>query len=117
MKKEEEIYLEHMRDALIRIIEYTRRTKGDFLSDHMVQDATIRQYEILGEAAKRVSEKTRQLNPNIPWRKIAGMRDKSIHDYMGVNIVLYWETARAKVQSLLRGINAILAKGDKRHEN
>jgi len=117
VKKGEEIYLEHMRDALIRIIEYTRRTKGDFLSDHMVQDATIRQYEILGEAAKRVSEKTRQSHPSIPWRKIAGMRDKSIHDYMGVNIVLYWETARTQVPSVLRGINAILAKGEMSHEH
>ncbi len=111
MKKEETVYLEHMRDALIRIIEYTRRSKGDFLSDSMVQDATIRQYEILGEAAKRVSEKTRQLYADIPWRKIAGMRDKSIHDYMGVNIVLYWETAKTQVPPVLRELNAILGKG------
>ena len=56
----------------------------------MRQDATLRKLEIIGQAVKKLSEDTRSRRPEIPWRQIAGMRDKVIHDYFGVNLEIVW---------------------------
>lgn len=81
-------------EALNRIAEYTRdMTYDEFLSDLKTQDAVIRNIEITGEAVKRISMKLRNANPDIPWKKMTGMRDKMIHSpYAGDGVVKrsYW---------------------------
>lgn len=74
------VYLQHMLEACVRIIDYTREADREaFLSHSMLQDAVIRQLEIIGEAAKQVSEQTRAQMPNVRWADMAGMRDRLIH--------------------------------------
>lgn len=93
MTKQPEIYLKHMLMAVERIGEYVKGYDKDFFKeDNKTIDAVIRQFEILGEAAGRVPEALTRGSP-ITWSKIVGMRHKLIHDYMGVNVDIVWETA------------------------
>lgn len=108
MKKDERIYLGHIRDAMVWVLQYTEVDRSQFLSDHKTQDAIIREFEIIGEAAKRISDEIRNKYPDIPWRKMAGLRDKSIHEYEGVNIMLYWELAKKEIPSLKARIDQVL---------
>ena len=90
------------------IIQYSEKGKSEFMMNHMVQDAIIREFEILGEAAKRISDKTRNLYPDIPWKKMAGLRDRSIHDYMGLNIELFFDLAKDEIPGLKKRFDQIL---------
>ena len=72
----------------------------DFLKDYKTQDAVVRNIEILGEAAKLLSDDTKKKYPDIPWKDIAGTRDKLIHDYFGVNIDIVWDTAKNEIPFL-----------------
>ena len=79
--KDDRVYLQHIRDALQDIAEYCGSDHRAFLDDRMRQDATLRKLEIIEQAVKNRSEDTRSRRSEIPWRQIAGMRDKVIHDY------------------------------------
>ena len=82
--KRDIVYLRHIADAIERIESYISVGRDVFLSTPHWQDAVIRQLEIIGEAAKRLSTEIRDQNPRVPWRRIAGLRDVLAHDYMGV---------------------------------
>lgn len=86
MEKNPIIYLRHIQDCIGKIREYTRGLDEDgFLNNTMIQDAVIRNFEIIGEATKQLNSDFREKYPAIEWKKIAGMRDKLIHDYIGVD--------------------------------
>jgi uncharacterized protein with HEPN domain len=88
--KDDQPYLEHIQTAISRIHAYTAAGWDEFSRDIMAQDAVVRNFEVIGEATKQISEATKQLRPDIPWRQIAGFRDVLIHDYMGVNLRRVW---------------------------
>jgi len=90
--KDDRVYLFHIQDALRQIRDYARDEESVFLSDRKTQDATIRNFEIIGEAVKNLSEDMKGAYPEIPWRDIAAMRDKLIHEYFGVKLQLVWRT-------------------------
>ena len=107
--KDDRAYLQHIGDSIERILEYTAKGEPTFLSDKKTQDAVIRNFEVIGEAVKQLSDNLKSEHPDIPWRQIAGMRDKMIHEYFGVNLQLVWEVVqgelpplRAKIQSMLQ---------------
>ncbi len=109
MRKNDVVYLSHILDSIERIEEYTESMeKDDFLSSNLVQDWTIRQIEIIGEATKNLSKDFREKYPNVPWSNIAGMRDRLIHHYFGVNLNDVWYTVKIDIPVLKDEILAIL---------
>ena len=89
--KEDGIYLAHIRDAILRINAFTSGGRDEFFADPMIQDAVIRNLEVIGEAVKGLSEELRLANPDVPWKQIAGMRDVLIHHYFGVKLETIWQ--------------------------
>lgn len=102
-------YLLHILDAIQQILTYTSDGQGAFLADRKSQDATIRNLEIIGEAVKRLSPAVLGAHPQIPWKQIAGMRDKMIHDYFGVDHRLVWDVVERHLPALLKVVNERLA--------
>ncbi len=74
-----------------------------------MQDGVIRQLEIIGEATKQISSGTRKKHQNIPWKDMAGMRDKLIHDYFGVDVEQVWLTAKSDIPTLAIEIEEVLS--------
>jgi uncharacterized protein with HEPN domain len=107
--KDDLIYIRHISDAVEKIVDYTNElTKKDFIASSKTQDAVIRQFEIIGEATKHLSKKFRDRNPDVPWKKLAGLRDKLIHDYMGVDILAIWKSIEIDLPPLRKQIIQLL---------
>jgi uncharacterized protein with HEPN domain len=108
--KDERIFLGHVRDAISDLNEYASVGREAFMADRMRQDAVIRKLEIIGEAVKQISEATRQRRPEIPWKQIAGMRDRLTHAYFGVDLALVWRVVERDLRALQAAIEALLAE-------
>lgn len=88
--------------AMERILELTRRTdRATFDSDWVFQNALVRELEVLGEAAGRVSPQFVTVHPEIPWREMTGLRHKLIHDYFAVDPAIVWSTATLDIPQVL----------------
>src|SRR5947209_2172671 len=96
------IYVGHIRDAAARAQRYTSgRTFHEFAADEQAIDATVRVLEIIGETAKRLPDDVRALEPEIPRRRMAGLRDTVIHQYDRVDLATVWRTAQEDAPALL----------------
>lgn len=106
--KRDQVYLNHILDSIKKIEQYTKAGKKNFFSEMHWQDATIRQLEIIGEATKRISDEIRKDNTDVPWRRMAGLRDILIHEYMGVDLVAIWEITEKNLPPLKIQIEHII---------
>jgi uncharacterized protein with HEPN domain len=109
MTEEDKVYLNNILDCIDQINNYTDELcEKEFLDHPMAQDAVIRNFEIIGEATKLLSKSIRNKYDHIPWGPMAGMRDKLIHDYMGVDFRIIWDTINDILPSLRSEIESIL---------
>jgi uncharacterized protein with HEPN domain len=106
--KDDKLYLINMLECIERIESYTSSGYEAFKSSTLIQDAVIRNFEILGEAAKRLSQELRRSGPEIPWTNIAGLRDVLIHNYTAVDIDKVWNIVENDLPALKAGLRTIL---------
>ena len=114
MPRSDTVYLRHILDAINRIEEYLQGvTESDFHDRYLIQDGVIRQIEIIGEASKQLSKETREGSSHIPWRDIAGMRDKLTHHYFGVDMEEVWLTTQEDLPTLKQEVEMIFKAYEK----
>lgn len=109
-KRDYRDYLQDILDSIKDIEDFTRNVDfEDFARDRKTINAVIRSIEVIGEAAKHIPKSIRDKYPSIPWRKMAGMRDKLIHEYFGVDIkIILWKTIKKDIPPLKPLIQNIL---------
>jgi len=106
--KDDRLYLAHMLEAADRLLVYAKDGDKVFRSDLKTQDAVIRNLQVLGEAVKKVSAETRTTHPEIPWRDIAGMRDRVVHDYFGISLDIVWDVLQNHIPPLREKLAQLL---------
>ena len=107
MQRDKEYLLDILDAAKLAIQYVQKKSLEDFLSDIQCQDAVIR-LEIIGEAARRVSDETREAHSELPWHKMVGMRNVMVHEYNDVDLLLVWDTAYNSLPSLVHSLEEIL---------
>lgn len=101
-------YLSHIEEAICRIQRYLEgKTEQDFLSDSLIQDAVIRNLEIIGEAVTKLGLDLKEQYKHVPWGEIAGMRNRLIHGYFAVNLRIVWDTVEKVLPGFLAKIHEI----------
>jgi len=103
------LYLKDIVDSIDSIMAYTKGISFEkFAKDKMKIDAVVRNFEIIGEATKHIPIKIRNAHTDIPWKEMAGMRDKIIHEYFGVDLEIVWKTIKSRLPKLKKTLLAIV---------
>ncbi|MEW5747122.1 MAG: DUF86 domain-containing protein [Nitrospirota bacterium] len=108
-KRRDREFLGDIQEAMEMVALYIKGfTYRKFLEDRKTQDAVVRNFEIIGEAAKNVSKDLKLKHPEIEWKSIAGLRDKLIHFYFGIDYKIVWNISRKELPELRKQIRAVL---------
>jgi len=105
---DDRLYLAHIQQAIQKVLSYCQAGQEEFLRNTLIQDAVIRNFEIIGEAAKRLSDAAKSRRPDVPWRRVAGFRDILIHQYMGVDPREVWGVVESNLPALQQAIEELL---------
>ena len=102
------LFLKDIRECSARVLEYAARmTREEFFDDRKTVDAVMRNLAIIGEAAKKIPSGVRRQYPDIPWKKMAGLRDIVVHDYFGVDEDIIWDVISVRIPELKRHMDAL----------
>ncbi len=111
MSKEPKEYLRHIHDECLYIISVTENLLfEDFMEDETLKRAVVRSLEIIGEATKKIPADFKVKWNTIQWKNMAGMRDRLIHDYIGVNYLIVWDVMKNKVPDINKQISEFLIR-------
>ena len=101
-KRETTLLLEDIQEAGSKILSFTEgMSYDDFIADDKTIDAVVRNFEIIGEAANRVSEDFKTEHPEIEWRRMVGLRNRIIHEYFGIDYEAVWKIRNQNIPELL----------------
>lgn len=107
--KDDKVYLIHIVECIENIEKYTVEGKDKFMEFSIIQDATIRNLAIIGEATKKLSQDLRNNFSHIPFREMAGLRDVLIHDYFGVDLTIVWNVVENELPQIKIELEKILS--------
>jgi uncharacterized protein with HEPN domain len=108
-KRRDKDFLGDINEAMNLIGLYTKGlTYRKFLEDRKAQDAIVRNFEVIGEASKNITAAFKAKYPDVPWRKLAGLRDKLIHFYFGIDYKIVWNIAKKEIPRLRKQVKEIL---------
>jgi uncharacterized protein with HEPN domain len=108
MSRDDTYLVDILESAKIALDYVIGKTRDEFAGDLQCQDAVVRRIEIIGEAARRVSQETRDKYAHIPWREMTSMRNLVIHEYDVVDIDQVWDTVRQKLPPLIEELAKIV---------
>lgn len=107
--KMDQVYAQHILDAIKQIDEYTEGIdRQTFKQNRMLQDATVRQIEIVGEASRQLSDAFRARAKDVPWRAVIGMRNRIAHDYLNIDLDIVWEVVQRDLPALKSRLSEII---------
>jgi uncharacterized protein with HEPN domain len=106
--RDDRLYLSNIKECIERIESYTHDGREAFLQTTIIQDAVIRNFEIIGEATKRLSPEIRAAYPDVTWQQVAGFRDVLIYDYLKVNLKQIWGVIEQNLPQLKATVEEIL---------
>ena len=110
MPQDDLMYIGHMLDMARQAVDTVEgKTRQGFDSDHNLRLALAHLLQVIGEAARRVSQEFKNAHPNIAWKAIVGMRHKVVHDYMGVDEDIVWNTATQELQPLINQLETLIS--------
>ena len=105
--KDDAVYIEHMLTCINKILEYIGNDKESFYQSTLVQDAVLRNLQIMAESSQRMSEDLKTLFPMIPWREISGFRNILVHDYLGIDCDAIWSVVEQDLPELKKALLSI----------
>lgn len=108
MLRDTEYLIDILEAAKLAVGYVAGKSREAFLKDTQCQDAVIRRLEIIGEAARRVSEGTRRNHPELPWHSMVGMRNVMIHEYDDVDLVVVWDTVRDDLPGIVSTLERLM---------
>jgi uncharacterized protein with HEPN domain len=109
MPKDDRILLQHLLDAALKARNFIQgKSRGELDSDEMLALAVIRLLEVMGEAARGLSQAIKDKNPQIPWKQIVGTRDRLIHGYFDVDLDIIWNIVNRDLPSLIEELEKLL---------
>ena len=102
------LYINDILDSILKIEEYTKDLSFEkFSKNRMVIDAVVRNFEIIGEASKNIPSEIKLLYKDIPWKEMAGVRNKMIHEYFGIDLDIVWKTIKDRLPELKTALKDI----------
>ncbi len=106
--KDDAVYLNHVLDCVHRIEEDIAAGRTRFMASHTIQDAVLRNLQVLAESTGRLSDAIKATQPDIEWREIGAFRNVLVHDYLGIDLVTIWDITQSDIPRLKRAVVAML---------
>lgn len=105
--REDSVYIHHIVECIRRIEENTNLGREEFLQNHTLQDAVLRNLQTLSEATQRLSDATKAGHPEIEWSRVAAFRNVLVHNYLGIDLDTVWEIVQRDIPELKRVVLVI----------